>query len=139
MRSLLGVTLCLACHGDRTVVGQAGAGGDASTGGNESKAGSQCVENFGSAIEPICSVGQCQAAATGAGFNGCLVCEGLACLPEDTCSAWGHSNGPADTGCSCVAARFDCWIRQRPVNIGAGFGGAAPEADDAGEVEDAGR
>lgn len=118
-RRVFCLVLCMACREDAPIDAR-GVGG---TGGAET---GQCVGigHAGGATAPICSADECQAEAFRQSFNGCFVCRGLACEPDDTCAASGHSNGPAQTGCSCRDGRYECWIR-RNEPTGVGGGGAA--------------
>lgn len=87
--------------------------------------GSQCGGTGGAYGSTVCSAAECQAAADRHTANGCLVCQGVACEPDDTCAAPGHySGGYQLTHCSCPNGAFSCWGEDPPFSPGS-VGGAA--------------
>jgi hypothetical protein len=131
MAVCLGV--CLACREENSgapLTAASGSGGSAGIGGSAGVAGAGPCAGAGgvgslAVNNPDCSPAQCQSAAANVTFNGCLICEGIRCQAEDTCTAPGHSNGPASTGCSCRDGRYECWIAPYPSGGGGSGGGAA--------------
>lgn len=123
------VALCMACRGGTTAEGAGGISGSAPVGGagngGNGTGGSQCGGSGGAYGTTVCSAAECQGAANRHTANGCLVCQGVACEPDDTCAASGHySGGIKSTHCSCPNGAFFCWGEDPPFGPGS-VGGAS--------------